>query len=133
MRVRGRGRCALVAMGVLSLLCVGSQVGISAIDLAPSAKADGSGGNGRTGLLAKRYLVAKRGGTVRARNGAELRVPARVMRRDGFASIRRLSPQKFDIHIAAPWRGAVTVLLPVRRRSAPRVLPRGLKIDRKNR
>jgi hypothetical protein len=43
------------------------------------------------------------------------------MRRDGFARIQRRSPNKFGIHIAAPWRGMVTVLLPVRRRSAPAV------------
>jgi hypothetical protein len=58
---------------------------------------------------------------VRARNGVELRVPPKVMRRDGFASIRRRSPHTFGIHIAAPWRGTVTVLLPIRRRVAPAV------------
>lgn len=119
MGVGGRGRRALVACCVVLLCCVGSQVEFPAVELAPSAKADGGGGKARSGLLAKRYLQAGKGGRVRARNGVELRVPPRVMRRDGFASIRRRSPHTFGIHIAAPWRGTVTVLLPIRQRSVP--------------
>ncbi len=115
--VGGRGRRALVVVCAVLLGCAGSQSGLPVIDFAPSAKADGSSGKGKRGLLAKRYLRASEGGRLRARNGVELRVPSRVMRRDGFASIRRRSPHTFGIHIAAPWRGTVIVLMPIRRRS----------------
>lgn len=50
---------------------------------------------------------------MRARNGAELRVPPGTLRRDGLARIRKVSRTQYDIHIFAPWRGTLTVLLPV--------------------
>jgi len=64
-------------------------------------------------LIAERFLRAAKGRVVTAPNrGAELRVPPGVMRRDGFARISRLGRNRFEVHIAAPWRGRVTVLLP---------------------
>lgn len=66
--------------------------------------------------LAKKRLTATRGGVVHARNGVELRVPAGLMRRNGIARIRQLSRTRFDLHIYAPWKGAVTVVWPRRKR-----------------
>jgi hypothetical protein len=62
---------------------------------------------------AQRRLTPARGGRVRLANGAELRVPKGVMRRRGVVSIRQIGPSRFNMHIAAPWKGTVTVTLPV--------------------
>lgn len=53
---------------------------------------------------------------MRARNGAELRVPPQTLHRDGLARIRKVSRTQYAIHIFAPWEGTLTVLLPVRGR-----------------
>jgi len=43
------------------------------------------------------------------------------MSRSGFAWIRRVSTESFDIHIGVPWRGEVTVMLPFRGGGRPAV------------
>lgn len=87
---------------------------VSTAKAAQSAKTQGR-------LIAQKYLTASRGGRLRARNGVELRVPPRVMRRNGVARIRRLSRRRFDLHISAPWKGRVTVMFPVGKGKVPAV------------
>lgn len=89
-------------------------------DISTAKAAQGAKEKGR--LIAQRYIIASRGGRLRARNGAELRVPPRVMRRNGVASIRRFSRRRFDVHISAPWKGSVTVMLPVGNAKDPAVV-----------
>lgn len=72
-------------------------------------------------VLARAYLTVARGGNVKARNGVELRVPPNTIRRNGFASISRRSPEQFDIHIGVPWKGAVVVLLPFAGKGKPAI------------
>jgi hypothetical protein len=63
--------------------------------------------------LGQRWLRVARGGVVRATGGVELRVAPHVMLHSGRASITEVARGEYAIHIAAPWRGAVTVALPL--------------------
>ncbi len=89
-------------------------IAILALTLCTGAWADRGGRPpGLPHTLAHRWLSAARGGAVRAPGGIELRVAAHVMRRDGRASITEIDSGVYAIHIAVPWRGAVTVVLPL--------------------
>jgi hypothetical protein len=87
------------------------------LGLVPATAAADSGGQDprrpHGQVLAKKWLEAGRRGVVRARNGAELRVPPGTLRRDGLARIRKVSRTQYDIHIFVPWKGTLTLLLPV--------------------
>lgn len=110
--IRIWGRALLLSV---ALLCSLTGPGLVA-----QAEADG-GATPAGKVLARDYLVASEGGSVKAPGGVELKVPPGAMRRNGFASIRRVSGESFDIHIGAPWRGRVTVLLPFRGKGRPAV------------
>jgi hypothetical protein len=87
-----------------------------------AAKAEAAGDRGSRGaMLARTYLTAAQGGSVKAKDGVELRVPADAMSRNGYASIRQLSDESFDIHIDVPWEGTVTILLPFDGKGKPAV------------
>lgn len=60
-----------------------------------------------------RVLQAARGGTVYGPDNVSITVPAGVMKRNGRVSVREVRPGIYNIHISAPWRGRVTVRLPM--------------------
>jgi hypothetical protein len=64
-------------------------------------------------VLVSRELKAAAGGTVRANNGVQLRVPAHVMLRNGIARITNVSHGVYDLQILAPWSGPVIVTIPL--------------------
>lgn len=82
-----------------------------------TAVSAGSRRAGRKVLLARKRIIARKGGTVKARNGAALKVPAKVMRRNGYTSIWRLPNGHLDYRISVPWRGKVRVTVPRSKKS----------------
>jgi hypothetical protein len=107
----GASRLSVITLA-LTVLCAAAPSGdrrLSAIPAADAARHPKTTGR----LIAQKYLSASRGGRLRAQNGVELRIAPHIMRRNGVARIRQLSPRRFDIHIFAPWKGTVTVLLPL--------------------
>jgi hypothetical protein len=77
-------------------------------------------------LLARGYFEADTGGVLATASGVILRIPPRVMKRSGWATIRLARPGIYALAIAAPWRGKVQVTLPATRRAA-----RGLVVKHK--
>ncbi len=65
-------------------------------------------------VLARKYLTARSGGTLRTHRGVDLFVPPGVMQHNGYATITAVGGSRYDVHIAPAWRGAVAVTLPLR-------------------
>lgn len=63
-------------------------------------------------VIASKVVKPRRATTLRAAIGVELRIPRGVIRGKGRARITELGPGEYSIHIAAPWRGYVSVVLP---------------------
>jgi hypothetical protein len=94
------------------LVC--SLVACSAGHAAPSSNASSAGASSAPGaVLVSRELKAAAGGTVRADNGVQLRVPAHVMKRNGIARITSVGHGVYDLQILAPWSGPVIVTVPL--------------------
>lgn len=67
--------------------------------------------SGRPRVIVQR-TIGRAGGTVRARNGAKIRIPKGVLRHRAIVSISRIGAGRFDYHIAGAWSGRVGVTLP---------------------
>lgn len=67
--------------------------------------------SGRPRVIVQR-TIGPAGGTVRAGNGAKIRVPKGVLRHRAIVSISRIGAGRFDYHIAGAWSGRVGVTLP---------------------
>ncbi len=80
-----------------------SAVGPRALGASTAASAD-------TGW---RVIKARQGGTVYGPDNVSITVPAGVMKRNGRVSVREVRPSIYNIHIAARWKGRVTVRLPM--------------------
>lgn len=94
-----------VHAAVVLVISVGASLGLLAM---PATAAQG-----HSRVLARKYLIARKGGFVRTSSGVELRVPAHVMRRNGVASLTEVAQGEYAVHIAAPWQGTVTVVFPL--------------------
>lgn len=97
---------------MLALMVCGALSSIYAI-LAPAR----AWGGQPERLLAHRILHPSKGGTVAARNGARIYVPAHVLSGPSLVTITRLRHRRYDFHINGPWRGSVLVTLPRARRA----------------
>jgi hypothetical protein len=94
-------RCLVIAVFAVTLLSIGPSY------------ASTSRAHEKT--LVSRTLLPSRGGLVR-RAGVALYVPPGAMARKGVASIVRVKPHVYGIHITVPWHGTVAVSLPLRGR-----------------
>lgn len=59
-------------------------------------------------LLASKYVVGSTGGVVKSR-ALTLRIPPGVIQGSGWATIARTRRGIYDVHIAAPWKGVVSI------------------------
>lgn len=116
MRMRSVIGLTAVAVGLL-VSAAGSAVALatsSAADRGDSRSSVASAFVGNThsgGFLARKFLHARRGGVVRAGRAVSLRVPPRVMKLSGWATISQISVGEYDVHIWAPWKGYVIVTI----------------------
>jgi len=65
-------------------------------------------------VIARTYMQPSTGGSLDARNGVGINVPAGAMQRPGYVTITASGGGVYDVHIAAPWHGSVTVTMPLR-------------------
>jgi hypothetical protein len=98
----------------LALTLVCSLVACSAGHATPSSDAPSEGASSAPGtVLVARELNAAAGGTIRASNGVQLRVPAHVMKRSGIVRITSVGQGVYDLQILASWSGQVIVTIPL--------------------
>lgn len=94
----------------LIILFAAAVVGCGVAGQASAAAAQSE--KSRVALLASRVLLPGHGGIVRARDGAEIKVPRHALQRAAKVTITRVHGRELDLHIAGPWRGRVRVTMP---------------------
>jgi hypothetical protein len=102
----------------LSGLVLALLIGLGALSAAPDAGASGnpvagsSDGPGIYPEVVAQRMMGPVGGLIHGA-GVALRVPPGTIKFRGLVRIKQVAKYKYDFHIFAPWRGAVTISYPL--------------------